>query len=210
MPTQRYALESGGDKRLEVSWKGMWKNFTITLGGNVVGTIAGQKELKAGQDFELPDGSVLHVQLVQKFSSTELQTLRDGEPLPGSASDPEQQLKAAYGIIFFVAGLNIVLGAIAALFEVEFLYAIGIGWSSIIFGAIFLVLGFFVKRESVAALILAIAIFALDGIVGFFLAVGQGAMPTGGIVARIILLIPMVQGVGAIRTIKQQRSQAGS
>ena len=59
MPTQRYALESGGDKRLEVSWKGFWKNLTVKLDGNVIGTVAGQKELKAGQGFELPDGSVL-------------------------------------------------------------------------------------------------------------------------------------------------------
>ena len=203
MPTQRYALESGGAKRLEVSWKGLWKNLAIKLDGNVVGTIAGQKELKAGQDLELPDGSVLHVQLVQKFSSTELQILRNGEPLPGSASDPVQRLKTAYGMVFFVAGLNIVLGVIAGLFQVEFLYAIGIGWGSVVFGVIFLVLGFFVKRESMVALILAIVIFALDGIMGFFLAAQQGATPTSGIIARIFLLIPMVQGVGAIRAIKQ-------
>ena len=203
MPTQRYALENGGAKRLEISWKGLWKNLAIKLDGNVVGTIAGQKELKAGQDLELPDGSVLHVQLVQKFSSTELQILRDGEPLPGSASDPMQRLKTAYGMVFFVAGLNIVLGVIAGLFQVEFLYAIGIGWGSVVFGVIFLVLGFFVKRESMVALILAIVTFALDGILGFFLAAQQGATPTGGIIARIFLLIPMVQGVGAIRAIKQ-------
>ncbi len=32
---------------------------------------------------------------------------RDGEPLSGSTSDPEEQLKAAYGIVFFIAGIII-------------------------------------------------------------------------------------------------------
>ncbi len=68
---------------------------------------------------------------------------RDGEPLSGSTSDPEEQLKAAYGIVFFIAGISIVAGIIAELFEVGFLLQRGIGFDSIIFGVIFLILGFY-------------------------------------------------------------------
>jgi hypothetical protein len=205
MPKQTYALEKDGPKRLEVSWKGAWKNVTVQLDGTPVGTIPDQKALSAGQRFELPDGSTLSLQLVKKFYTTELQILRNGQPLPGSASDPEAQVKGAYSIVFFVAGLNVVLGLVAVLFQVEFLQQVGIGAFSIGFGLVFLALGFFVMRGSLVALIIAIVIFALDAILGFVLTISGGGTPNiGGIVARVFLLIPMVQGVSAMRALKSE------
>ncbi len=205
MPKQVFAFERSGPKRLEVSWKGFWKNITIQLDGETIGTIPGQKQLAAGQEFQLQDGSTLKVQLVKKFATTELQVLRNGQPLPGSASDPEAKLKTAYGMVFFIAGLNIVLGLAAGIFQVEFLQSIGISFYSIIFGVVFLVLGYFVQRRSAVALVIAIAVFALDGILGLVTAISQGYDPnSGGIIARIFLLIPMIHGVGAIRAIKKQ------
>lgn len=203
MPKQSFALEAGGENRLEISWKGMYKDLTVSLDGNSIGVIPNQKALSAGQEFRSIDGSIIKVQLVSKFMSTELQVLRNGQPLPGSASDPQTKMKNAYGMVYFVAGLNLVLGLVSFLFNVEFLQQIGIGFGSILFGLVFLALGFFVQRKSTVALILAIVIFALDGIVGFFLAVSQGYNPgSGGIIARIFLLIPMIQGVGAIKALK--------
>lgn len=205
MPKQAFALETGGEKRLEVSWKGVWKDITISLDGTPLGVIPNQKALSAGQEFQAPDGSTIKVQLVSQATLKELQVLRNGQPLPGSSSDPQTRLKNAYGMVYFVAGLNLVLGLLATLFDVEFLQVIGIGVNSIIFGLVFLVLGYFVQRKSAVALILAIIIFALDGILGLVLAVTQGYNPGGvGIVARAFLLIPMIQGVGAIKALKAQ------
>jgi hypothetical protein len=205
MPKQSFALEAGGEKRLEVSWKGLYKDVTVSLDGNSVGVIPNQKALSAGQEFRLPDGSTIKVQLVSKLISTELQVLRNGQPLPGSSSDPQTRLKNAYVMVYFVAGLNLVLGFVSFLFNVEFLQQIGIGFGSIIFGLVFLVFGFFVQRKSSLALILAIIVFALDGILGVVFAASQGYNPgAGGIIARIFLLIPMVQGVGAIKVLKSK------
>jgi len=61
MPKQAFAFERDGPKRLEVSWKGRWKNVTVQLDGAPIGTVPGQKELSAGQEFQLPDGSTLTV-----------------------------------------------------------------------------------------------------------------------------------------------------
>jgi len=205
MPKQSFALEAGGEKRLEISWKGMYKDVTVSLDGNSIGVIPNQKALSAGQEFRLVDSSTIKVQLVNKFMSAELQVFRNGQPIPGSASDPQTKLKNAYGMVYFVAGLNLVLGFISFLFNVEFLQQIGIGFGSILFGLVFLALGFFVQRKSSVALILAIVIFALDGIVGVFFAASQGYNPgSGGIIARLFLLIPMVQGLGAIKTLKNK------
>ncbi len=201
MPKMMYALEPDGPKCLEISWKMMWKDLTIRLDDQVIGVISNQKQLSAGQQFALPDGSVLSVKLVQKFSGTELQVLRHGQPLPGSASDPETRLKNAYGIVFFIAGLNLFLGLITWLFQIEFLQDIGIGFYSIAFGLVFLVLGFFIKRRSAVALIIAVVIFVLDALLGLL---AGGASSVTALLVRVILITPMVQGVGAIRALKQR------
>ena len=175
------------------------------LDGETIGTVPGQKNLSAGQEFQLPDGSILTVQLVKKLTAVELRLLRDGQPLPGSATDPETMLKGAYVILFFIAGLNIVLGLIAYLFQAEILQSMGMGFYSIIFGVVFLVLGRFVRRRSLTALVIGIVVFALDGILGFILTALEGYSPNIVVViARAFLLLPMIQGVGAIREIKKQ------
>ena len=203
MAKQSFALEAGGQKRLEVSWKGLYKNTTVSLDGNVLGVIPDQKTLMKGQGFRMVDGSTIQVQLISKFYGSELRVLRNGQPLPGSASDPKTRLKNAYWIVYFVAGLNIVLGVISAVFNVALLQELGLGFSSILYGIVFLVLGFLVQRKSTFALILAITLFALDGILGFVLVAMQGYKPSvGGLLFRIILLIPMIQGVGAIKALK--------
>ncbi len=205
MAKMLFALEPGGEKRLQVSWKGMYKETSVFLDDQLVGTIQGQKALAAGQDFTLIDGSVVHVQLVTKVFNTELQVLRNGQPLPGSATDPQARLKAAYIITYFIAGLNLVLGLVATLFQVEFLQQLGIGFYSLIFGLIFLVLAIFIQRKSMVSLILAIIIFIVDGVLGFVFSAIAGVTPsTTGTLGRVILLIPMFQGIGAIKALKKQ------
>ncbi len=205
MAKMLFALEQGGEKRLQVSWKGMYKETSVFLDDQLVGTIQGQKALAAGQDFTLIDGSVVHVQLVTKVFNTELQVLRNGQPLPGSATDPQARLKAAYIITYFIAGLNPVLGLVATLFQVEFLQQLGIGFYSLIFGLIFLVLAIFIQRKSMVSLILAIIIFIVDGVLGFVFSAIAGVTPsTTGILGRVILLIPMFQGISAIKALKKQ------
>ena len=177
----------------------------MVLDGEVLGVIPNQKALKAGETFALPDSSRLSVQLVQKFYGAELQILRDGQPLPGSASDPETRFKNAYVMLFFIARLNIVLGLVSTVFQVEFLQSIGIGFYSIIFGLVFLALGFFTKMMSSIALIIGIIIFALDAILGVVFAVMAGIEPgISGLLARVFLIIPMIQGVPAMRVLRQQ------
>jgi hypothetical protein len=158
---------------------------------------------------------MLTVQMVSRAFSPELQVLRNGQPLPGSDSDPSKRLSVAYAIIFFIAGLNIVLGLIAVFTESEFLTErIGIDWTTIVFGMVFLLLGFLVRGRSVVALAVAVVLFIASGIWSFVVisqTMTRGAPPIGGIVMRILLLIPMIQGFGALRDLKanEQRQMIG-
>jgi hypothetical protein len=192
----------------------MWKEINVKLDGYVIGTMANSKELKQGRQFTLPDNSVLTVQMASRAMSPELQVLRNGHPLPGSDSDPGKRLSVAYAIIFFIAGLNIVLGLIAVLTESGFLTErIGIDWTTIVFGMVFLLLGFLVRGRSVVALAVAVVLFIASGIWSFVVisqTMTRGTPPIGGIVMRIFLLIPMIQGFGALRELKanEQRQTA--
>ena len=125
----------------------------------------------------------------------ELTLTRNGVALPGSAADPEQRVKAAAGMIFFVAGFNVLLGLVAAAFNVQFLQSIGVGLGSVLEGAIYGGLGYFVGQRSTFALCLAVGLFVIDGIL---LLVGSGSgsapPPVGGLVARVLL--PRAHGHG--------------
>jgi len=198
MPKQSFALEPGSTHRLEIQWKGLYKDTTLTLDGVQLGPVLDQGLLRAGQELPLPDGSLLKLHLVSNLAGTELRVTRNGIPLPGSASNPETKVGTAAGIIFFVAGLNLLLGVISLLTRSEFLASLGIGWFSIIFGAFFLVMGFLVKKRSM------VVVFSLDALVGVIGSIAMGGAPAiGGLVFRVFLIIPMVQGVGAITALKK-------
>ena len=221
MPKRKYALERGGDKSLEIFWEGNWKNTKVRLNGNLIGAIPNKKELGTGQIFQLPDGTALRVQLV----NNELRVLRNDKPLPGSSSDPAAKLAQSFGIIYFIAGLNIVLGFIALIFQVGFLQTLGFGIISVAIGFIFLVLGFFTQRRSLIALIIALIIYSLDTVLVLFslfniVLVLSGGFNTGflliadilqrtapwigWIIIRIGFLMGMGQGVGAINELKKE------
>ncbi len=70
--------EAGAPKRLEVSWKGMWKEMQVAFDGVVVGTFANEKELEQGREFTLSDGSLLAVTLKSNFRGLLSELLRDG------------------------------------------------------------------------------------------------------------------------------------
>ena len=208
MPRQTFALEHGQPKRLKVAWKWGWKDLTISLDGQPVGAIPDQMALTGGQDFPLPDGSTLHVQLVRRMNENELDLRRDGKPLPGTSSDPLTVLDTAAGITFVVAGFNLLAGLAALIFDIPFLRQMGVGLATAIFGACFFLLGYLVRLRSLPALMAAIVAFALDGILRIALASYLGYTPgVAGILARLILIVPMIQGVAAIKALRPEKKK---
>ena len=115
MPKRKLRLVKGEEKRLEVSWQFGWKNITITLDGREVGRIPDQNALKAGKTFTLDDGTAIKVQLRQNMMQPELHVWRNHQPVPGSDGDPVQRLNTAAGLLFFIAGLNILFGIVVVM-----------------------------------------------------------------------------------------------
>ena len=213
MPTRKFALQQGGPERVEITWRGMWKEIRVLVDGRELGQIPDMKALKEGREFSLPDGmGSLRVQLAQSFGGAELQVTCNGQPLPGSGSDPSVRFRSAWGVIFFIAALNFVLGLATVVFQVEFLERLGLGVGSLIVGVIYLGLGFVVKQlRSRVALGLAIGIFALDGIATLVMSMqGPGTPPVGGIVMRVLLILPMIKGFAAIKQLEASEQARGA
>ena len=120
----------------------------------------------------------------------------------------EQKLAAAGGVLFFVAGFNILFGLLGVA-SISFIRQLGIGGGNIVAGLIYLVLAFFVKQQSIVALGIAIALFAIDGIATTVIMAKRGGVPpVGGLIFRAFLLWPMIQGFRAIRDLQQLKGPA--
>lgn len=177
----KYALEFGGDKSLEISiGTFIWQRETkVRLNGNLIGAYPDLKDLEEEQVLQLPDETTLRLQFVKTFLGRGFRALRNDQPLPGSYPDPTTtRFTEAFAIIYSFAVLNIVLGFIALIFQmqgikyisgeqadgVEVLQMPGFSNISFAIGFIFLVLGFFTQRRSLLAPIIAMMIFGLESV----------------------------------------------
>lgn len=200
MPKITSPLEEGGKERLKVTWTGQWLFTTVTIDDEIQGILNGVEALKEGHDFELDDGSILHIQLVKKGVKNELQILLDGKSLPDSPANPKMRFKLAYSTLFFIAILNLGFGIFSFIFPSAIMQSIRTLPVSILYSIGFAILGNWTKRRSALALILAIVIFTADSLMSIVVPVLTGTLPsTTGVIGRIFLLIPMVQGIKAIR-----------
>ncbi len=206
MPSKKYAFEAGGPERVEVDWEGAFKNLTVTFDGASLGSFENAKDIETPQSFALPDGSRLELVLAKVGPFPELRLSREGEPLPGSAGDPQTQLEAAANMILAIAAMNAILGFVAAILDLTFLKSMGVGWASVLTGAIYAGLAVFVRKRSFPALAVAVGLFILDGLYMFVAAAeAKASPPIGGLIARVFFLIPMVRGFGAISELNKPR-----
>ena len=79
----------------------------------------------------------------------------------------------------------------------------GITTYSIGLGVVFIILGFMVRRHSLPALYAGIVLYAVDTVLGLVLVAQSGGTPgIFNILFRGLIFMPLVQGVGALRTLK--------
>jgi len=203
MPKKSYALEAGGPPRVTIEWNGIWKNLRVAVDGQEVGRFATQKEVEAGGHFPLPIGGSLGVQLVRQLAAVELRVTRDGVALPGTASDPAERIKQAAYVLYFISAFNLILGLAAELLRVSFLQGLGLGWASVVEGAIYGVLGWRTTKRSQVALILGIVLFAVDTLMILAGAVESShSPPIGALVARFFFFVPLVKGFQGLRELR--------
>jgi hypothetical protein len=200
-PRMAYTIEAGGEKRIEVFTSAKWRKTEIWFDGSLAATLS-QKELSSGYDLPISDGSTLNFKLAKfAFQPRRLQITRNGEPIYKTITSYDNAMfinNAAY-MVYIVAIINLAVGIVSLLINIDAFAPFKFGWPNIIFGAIFLVLGFFVQRRSFVALILFIMIFGVDSIYAFV-----SALRTGNyflflvFFMRLIFLAPAFLGLGEI------------
>jgi hypothetical protein len=94
MPTQKFAIERGGAKRLTI-WSGRHNPVRVFYDSCEL-----VPEPIAGDDYRLPDGSVLTI-VANENGSVDL--FRQGKALPGSRLDPDHELAVAIGTLTLMA-----------------------------------------------------------------------------------------------------------
>jgi hypothetical protein len=192
MPTKTYYFDATKTEGVTASWSMFFRDFRLDYQGRELGRLT-PAELKAGHEFALPDGHRLRVQLQQKFGAQGLDFQLDGRPLGGTVNDPLTQVNAAFAAILFVAGLNVVLSAVALFGQVAFLVAIGLGWGTLVEGLVYAGLGWLGKYQRAAwAFYVALGLLVLDGV----MLLGSG-LGTGGLVMRLFLGIAIYRGAAA-------------
>lgn len=216
MPTRNYSLKQGEPKRLEITSSASLKNTTVRLDGKTIGSVRTKQELEAGKSFPLGDGSVVNVHLLgNAWSGRRIGVERDGRPLPGSPSDPSRNLRVASNVVFFIAGVNLLVGVLGIVASTAASQSqatdtfsqsqsagslgLGIGLVSLFGGLLYLALGFFVRRGSKIALGIAVTVFALNLVVSVIVLVtGANLIGCAGVPLGIALLTVMSRGFGAI------------
>lgn len=209
MPATTYALQEGEPKRLELAWGRRGDNFTVRLDGNEIAALPHKKELSDGKDFPMPDGSTLHIRLRKFWGADEWEVLRNGQPLPGSATHPATRIRDAATGIFLVSGFSLLSGILNMATGLEAFNFMGSGPRVIIVGIVGLVLGFLVMKQSRIALMAALAVFGLDAVFVVIDLVqvpllnnASGYIPIIALLIHAWLLATLIRGFDAINVRK--------
>lgn len=107
------------------------------------------------------------------------------------------EFKAAYGILYFLAVLNPVLGLIVVFAGVEFLQEVGIGWYDIALGVALGALGAAAHMtKSIIPVVLGIVLFGGEFLLGAAFMLSEGETPPiGGVIFRGFLVYTMAKPV---------------
>jgi hypothetical protein len=194
MPSQSYALEKGGPRRLELRWGLLWKDFEVRLDGAQVGTAQGPEELEQGKRFALPDGSELSVQLSRTPFGGGLHLARNGEPLPGSSAEGTGKVRIAAYTFLVIAALVFVTGVVGARQLPPEFRGIFLG-TQLAMAATFALCGIFTWRRSLLALGVGILLFAALTLMQVF----RGMAAGGPLFLNVVLLVLMIRGFVALR-----------
>ncbi len=214
MTVQQYALEAGAPPRLELEWGSYMRDFQIRLDGEEIGRITtGKRSLRQPHFFALPDGSKLSIRLNESGLTEELELLRDGKPLPGSATDPFTKFSAAIRSSFFWGIALILIGFAAALTGSNIFRQLVFAPSSAIFGLLLIGIAYWMSRQSLLAGILAAVVVLAEFFLCLILNIGAGThvnvLTTIGIVLRVAFFVPILQGIRPMQAINKNLSSQG-
>ena len=201
MPTKTYYLDAARTDEVTASWSLFFRNFRLEYQGRELGRLT-PAELKAGHEFELPDGRQLQVRLQQKFGAQGLDFQVGGRPLGGTVNDPLTQVNAGFAALLLVAGINVGLSLVALFGQVNALSQLGLGWETLGEGLVYAALAVLGKyRLAPWAFYVGLGLLVLDGVLLL-----SSSQATAGMVVRILLGIAVYRGAAGARQLRADSS----
>lgn len=197
MASKSFALVEGEPKRLELEWRGRFKDLVVVLDGVQLNAEPfSQSEVTQGQVLPLPDGS----HLIVAREKSQLEVTRNGTPLPGSATHPQTQARGAAIILWLIAGLTLMLGIIVYADAGE------VAWISAGSVALFGILGFLVLNGSLAALWVGIVVYSIDALFTLVAGLGGGGFSFSTLIIKMFLIVGLVRALPAMRQLQAAKA----
>jgi hypothetical protein len=119
--------------------------------------------------------------------------------LPADLKKAEKKVREAWQFIAAIGLINIGVGILAETAGITVLLNY-FDWFSVGVGVVFLVLAYFIRSGSMVAMGITIGLYALDTALLFW--TGHFA------IIRIVILVFLVQGLGSLNLLRQQRKAA--
>ncbi|MFD2720747.1 hypothetical protein ACFST9_18645 [Hymenobacter monticola] len=212
MPSKTYYLDPARTDAITASWGFFYRNFTVSYAGQELAATDPDAKIAKGRSYPLPDGRVFSARLIENSYPQHLELLLDGRPVPGSGTDPHEQVKQAWYLLLVLGVLNIGLGLLTEFGQLEVLRQLGLGWGSLVEGVAFVALGWLgYYRGSVPAFTTAFVLLVLDGIVSIGSAVATNHSPAiGGLFMRVFFCVIVFRGMKAARQLRQERAIAAT
>ena len=207
MPHKIYFLNTEKKEKLDLYWKGSFKDFTVNLDNNELGVIKTKKQLKEGREFIIGYNKKLEIRLIMQLGIFPgIEVLFNDKPVQGTMTDPKRQLNEIFYFILFIAMLYIVSGLAGLIFNITTLNEHGIGLNSMIYGVLFIMMGLIInKRQSMFALIAVISLIGLD-IIFIIIRIAEYEVksnPWPTIVIKMLFMLYLCKGFSALMRLRQ-------
>ncbi|RAU82321.1 hypothetical protein [Pontibacter arcticus] len=207
MPQYTYFLDDEQQKKLVITRKFTWKELQVYFNDELIGKVDHKAELTEGRTFTLPDQSILSLKLKSGFAD-QLEVLRNGQPLAGSATDIDQIVRNAWQLMLFLGALNLVLGLLNYFWDIDYLQALGTGLGSFILGPVYIGLSIAIRRFSVPALYAAISILVLDIILSAYMAYAgiTEANMGSGVLVKSFFIYTLFKAIAPLKEHNRQQA----
>ncbi len=204
MPKQTYQLEPNGPARLEISWAPLWKNISIKLDGEEIGTFASQAEFLTGKEFVLPDGKKLTIRLARTMLGSDIHISYNGKPLPGTSAHPETRVRSSYMLLYFWGGLEVIFGILMMVSSKSYSLT-SYNTISMALGLVYILLARLVQKRNLWALIASIVLFVGSAAYEVLVTMSAGGSPDMfRLLIQAFLVYYLYQGIGALKKVNEE------
>lgn len=190
-------IVNGAERTLGIKLSPFRGKHKVFLDGQPLGEFLNNKEAKAGKEFKIDFNNFVKIKYVVSFLTPELCISHNGQELETSASHPKLKKNNAFGLIIFLAVMNVLMGAAGMSNQVPLLSQAGYGYYNVFIGAFYCVaLGLFKSFNPFLGIILAFILYSIDSVVVLVHIPGNPGI-SGAIIVRIMFFGMLIKGLMA-------------